>query len=312
MALPLAPLLALAGQGINAGAQIATNRAARHHARQMYIWQRTDALSDWHLQNQYDHPSSQMARLREAGLNPNLVYGKGADNTSGAIRSSSPQAYNPQAPRFDSNSVIGAYYDTQVKQAQIDNLRVANTVAAEEAKLKQAQVFETTARTAKTALDTSRGSFELDRDRELRQTYVDTAMAQLQKLMADIDARRTETDISLDRNDREAMANAQTISESIQRIIESRVRNLEAYSRMESNAVTRRKMEEEILNLRELRKTIEGDSRIKAADAEMKERGQQPTDPAWQRWIGRLWDKLLPTQEEADEMMRRHRARKNR
>lgn len=48
-------------------------------------------LEMWNLQNQYNDPSAQMARLKAAGLNPNLMYGKGtpgiAPSPQGAIKS---------------------------------------------------------------------------------------------------------------------------------------------------------------------------------------------------------------------------------
>lgn len=47
-------------------------------------------LEMWRLQNEYNAPSSQMARYQSAGLNPNLIYGQG--NSGNA---SSPPAYNP-------------------------------------------------------------------------------------------------------------------------------------------------------------------------------------------------------------------------
>ena len=31
----------------------------------------------WKMQNKYNEPKNQMARLKSAGLNPNLMYGKG-------------------------------------------------------------------------------------------------------------------------------------------------------------------------------------------------------------------------------------------
>ena len=72
----------------NVIAQSSTNRKTREWNEKMYAMQRQDALADWRMQNEYNHPSAQMARLREAGLNPNLVYGKGADATMAApIRS---------------------------------------------------------------------------------------------------------------------------------------------------------------------------------------------------------------------------------
>lgn len=37
----------------------------------------------WHMQNEYNHPKAQMERLKEAGLNPNLVYGEGVSGATG-------------------------------------------------------------------------------------------------------------------------------------------------------------------------------------------------------------------------------------
>jgi murein L,D-transpeptidase YcbB/YkuD len=40
----------------------------------------------WREMNQYNHPAQQMERLREAGLNPNLMYGQGQQTSSGIAR----------------------------------------------------------------------------------------------------------------------------------------------------------------------------------------------------------------------------------
>jgi len=41
-------------------------------------------LEMWHLQNLYNSPKSQMQRFSEAGLNPNLVYGRGTPGNAAA------------------------------------------------------------------------------------------------------------------------------------------------------------------------------------------------------------------------------------
>jgi len=50
----------------------------RHEAGQ--AWERN--IKNWEMQNEYNSPAQQMQRLKEAGLNPNLVYGKGAVGNS--------------------------------------------------------------------------------------------------------------------------------------------------------------------------------------------------------------------------------------
>lgn len=50
----------------------------------------------WKMQNEYNSPQAQMQRFKDAGLNPNLIYGQG---TSGNA-SSAPQMVTPEAPDF--------------------------------------------------------------------------------------------------------------------------------------------------------------------------------------------------------------------
>lgn len=63
--------------GYNAEQQRMLNERQFEFQREMYQRQRDDALSDWHMQNEYNLPKNAMARLADAGLNPNTVYGSG-------------------------------------------------------------------------------------------------------------------------------------------------------------------------------------------------------------------------------------------
>ncbi len=51
-------------------------------------------LDMWNKQNDYNSPASQLSRLKDAGLNPNLIYGNGSASTgnSGNIQTESPKA----------------------------------------------------------------------------------------------------------------------------------------------------------------------------------------------------------------------------
>lgn len=89
-------------------------------------------LDMWNRQNDYNTPLNQMARLKDAGLNPNLMYGQG--NTGNA--SSSPSFHAPQLAAYTSFQDYGAtqaglalqkgisdFYATQKTKAEIDNIR---------------------------------------------------------------------------------------------------------------------------------------------------------------------------------------------
>ena len=78
LTLPVATLLAGLGSAAgNTVSQLSTNAAQRKWNEAMYNRQRQDALADWARTNEYNSPLAQMQRLREAGLNPHLIYGGG-------------------------------------------------------------------------------------------------------------------------------------------------------------------------------------------------------------------------------------------
>jgi len=83
-------------------------------------------ISMWNAQNAYNTPAMQMQRMKEAGLNPNLVYGSGAAQTTAGSppKAPVPQVDNEMASlaQMSLTPMISLYQDWQVKKAQIDNL----------------------------------------------------------------------------------------------------------------------------------------------------------------------------------------------
>lgn len=102
----------------------------RQFAHEMYDIQRAHNLEDWWRQNEYNLPSAQMQRLKDAGLNPNLVYGHGADATATSLpNQAQTHAVRGNVPRFDSLNVLGDYLsvlrmqkDLELADAQINNI----------------------------------------------------------------------------------------------------------------------------------------------------------------------------------------------
>mgnify|MGYP000300207566 CR=1 FL=1 len=170
--LPAVPLIA-AGAGLvgNIGGTMATNRSSRRLAEYAY---RRD-LEMWNRQNIYNRPENQMQRLRDAGLNPNLVYGSGSvtGNTAGQM----PQ-YNAPDLEFrpgagEIASTLLQYNDVQVKQAQADNLQAAT----ENVKAKTATEF---VRKANYLTDGQKKKLELSIAQNLEQTTLQTAQQKLE------------------------------------------------------------------------------------------------------------------------------------
>jgi len=140
------PLIAagasLAGSAINAGSQSRTNQSQLSYSREMYDKQRADALADWSRQNQYNSPKEQMMRFKEAGLNPNLIYGQ--QTQSPVVRSSSVEGYSPRAPQVDLGNAaamglqgLGTYQDTQLKDVQTNLVKEQIKNASTDNMLKQ-------------------------------------------------------------------------------------------------------------------------------------------------------------------------------
>jgi len=111
-----------AQQNANVDKTIAANR-------QLAQMQFDQNKNMWAENNRYNSPEAQMARLKLAGLNPNLVYGSGGStgNSSGSIpQYQAPrESYDYRAPdiRAPLPESIAQFQDFQLRQAQIDNTK---------------------------------------------------------------------------------------------------------------------------------------------------------------------------------------------
>lgn len=79
------------------------NQANIDWAKEQYKLSKADSLERWRMENEYNSPAAQMERLKNAGLNPNLVYGSGATAMGGSI--DSPQYNTPQLAAPTANFV---------------------------------------------------------------------------------------------------------------------------------------------------------------------------------------------------------------
>ena len=59
-------------------------RQAKHN-RELAKYQNEQNIRLWQMQNEYNTPAQQMERFKAAGLNPNLIYGKGTAGNAQAI-----------------------------------------------------------------------------------------------------------------------------------------------------------------------------------------------------------------------------------
>ena len=81
----------LFGLGLNLFGNLFTNSQNRRSIEQanrlnMQMQQNQNAWNErmWHMNNEYNTPANQIKRLKEAGLNPDLMYGNPSQGTSSA------------------------------------------------------------------------------------------------------------------------------------------------------------------------------------------------------------------------------------
>lgn len=98
-------------------------------ARENYEMSRKDAIEFWDMQNKYNLPSAEMDRMREAGLNPHLIYGTGTTaSRAGSIDSPEFQTPNLEAPALrnvnhEGLPGVGSILSHQLMAAQVEKTR---------------------------------------------------------------------------------------------------------------------------------------------------------------------------------------------
>lgn len=115
---------ALGAASINALGSLAVD-AAKNKKQWKYQQRAMDKqqqlnLEAWNLQNAYNTPQAQMERLRQAGLNPNLIYGEGSSAPNMAGPLDVPEVPARQAAGTKIPDLL-AYYQIRQMDAQYQN-----------------------------------------------------------------------------------------------------------------------------------------------------------------------------------------------
>lgn len=264
-----------ASNNINMANQHYNNKRQRKYNEERYNIERQHALQDWQMENAYNSPAAQMQRLKEAGLNPNLVYGNGATAEGGSVRNTNTHSWNPQAPQTDMSGFqqgFMSYIDAGVKQAQTDNLKVQNTVLEQEAILKTAQTLATLAGTDKTKVETSTLS-------QLQEITVEAAKANLNKLAVD-------TKATSDANTRSNDLHAGNLKEQ-----KSRIENMAANTA--ATKMQTAKTQSENLNIRKQYNLMIQEGILKNLEIDVRSRGGNPNDAYWEKKLQQVVEYIL-------------------
>lgn len=182
----------LLGSALGFGSQKKTNKANMELAKYQNEWQTQENekayqrnLKMWNLQNEYNSPTQQMARLRSAGLNPNLVYGSGVTGNSAG---STPQYQPADIKRAELSpyrgwnqgltDAVSNFLAFRSNRAQVENMEAQNSL------IRQQTATEAT-RQANIAASTARSEFDLSQANRLKDVSVSMAEAQMTKAQHD-------------------------------------------------------------------------------------------------------------------------------
>lgn len=308
MAFPIAAVAAAAvpliSQGINAASTGSMNAKTRDHQYSMWQQQRDLDRENWNMANQYNEamwekqktynqglwdqqndynqrlwnqenaynsPMAQMQRFKEAGLNPNLIYGQSnmggsmatanlesTEYRSSKIDSHAPQQWQPRAPQFDLQDGVMAYLNFRQMSAQTNNLEQQNKVLEEEAFNKQIQGI-------RLLQDVNKADFDQGISRELRDNTIEMANQQARKL-------KVENDLALNRDQREAAMNASNLQEALKRM------------KLLDGQLTSQQIDQQLKK---------ADLELKELDLNLKQMGIQPGDNIFFRVLGQLYNKFF-------------------
>lgn len=246
------------GQGVNALSQLGSNIGSRAFSREMYAQQHEDSIEFWKMQNEYNTPWNQMQRLKQAGLNPAMIYGSGG-STGGMA--SAPKVPTPMSAQFTPpqlGNVLTNIYDLEVKERQSDMLAAQQTTEYTKA--------------LQNLANTDDRKFDTYMKKQLEQVSMQAAEASVANTQAN-------TKYTLDNNDRQAAMHSYGLIDAAQKILQNK-----------ANLVNTREQKRAIV---ESVRNMKLDGRLKKLDIEFRQMGIGPNDSLLQRMLGRVLQKYL-------------------
>lgn len=214
MPFPVVEAAAIGAGLLSTGGQIMatgkTNRKTRQFQEKMFWEQRKLAEQDWNRVNAYNSPQQQMQRLKEAGLNPNLVYGSGgAESTASPMRSVESPQWNPETPNYaglatGAAQALSAYQDYTLQQEAVKNM------AAQRSNMELDSILKT--------IEVSGGMLNnkmLGLNYEKTRRLFDTSISQAEE---NLRATKAGTDIKISQEVRDAALHASNLEQALARV----------------------------------------------------------------------------------------------
>lgn len=238
------------------------------HQNDMMNQQRAWAVEDWNKQNAYNAPAAQMQRFKDAGLNPNLIYGQGNPGNATPIRSTDTARTQPVQSNGVVESMLRGFlsmYDLQKTKADTDKIQ------------KQAQLIDAERRLKEQM--TQNAGFQLSAQQQTLPLSLEGMSLKNKNLAADLPIKGTIQTNMVQENARRWLLAGNTLSETAQRILESQART--------SNLGLERGMISQKIE------ALKRDNTLKDLEINLKNKGFTWSDPAYVRMGSRLIDQYL-------------------
>lgn len=252
--------------GVSAVGGIVDNIANIGQGRKARKWQ--EKMMD--KQNAYNSPVQQMERLKQAGLNPHLVYGSG-----NSVQSSASPASSPAIPQSNFGEVATNYITNRLTARLEQNAIATNENIKADTLNKEEQINESKSRqilqaaqTADVVTKTAKTKLEYDIASDLKMNTIETAYQNLEnmKKQGSLTEAQTATQVKdLLVKDSQIKLNTKSLDKISQDIAESKQR---------------------INNLIKDGKLKDAEVLLKQQEYKLRQIGLNPNGATWQNVIG--------------------------
>lgn len=188
----IAGVAAIGGQLLGNKSQSDANQANVELSREQMAWQ--EAM--WNKQNAYNHPVQQMSRYREAGLNPNLIYGSGSASAGNAASVGSYNRATVEPYRgYNLGSAVESYQTMLNYQQEFDNKKASNEYIKTQTSALESRMLNDSFQRAKWAADTAHTNTKRQFAEKTMQMSADAIQANIAKVYQDIESRKVSTQL---------------------------------------------------------------------------------------------------------------------
>jgi len=266
-------ILNMANSALNRRHQNKLNEANIKEENRRRDEDRKYALEDLAAMQHYNDPKQQMNRYRQAGLNPNLIYGKGADSTTTMARAISTSDVNMQASPSSNPApeMLSAYLAVKQNQAQTDQVYQNIALAKAEEQLKQLSA-------SNMAIKNAYDQNSLEQARKLNDSVILKANLENQ-------IKSQELELNTLRNNREEIAQTKNLEATTEQILKSQQDRATQQLQNATLPLQQEKIREEIKLLQTQRDNLKQTNRLQEFELTMMRAGITKDSPWYTKFL---------------------------